>query len=566
MQLWLTAGDAARALRIPIRRLLETGIARIPGTHGSGEGATRPPRGGPRNQVRWLLWLRLLALVSLSTSSMTRLPLDAPGAGAAPLSQAAQAQAAQAQRTVPLSYGFQGEFFHTQSRPLAIAALNEAGIGWAKQQVRWEDYEVQASNCAATTACMEESLDGRRKYFRRDRVGFLDAVIDDLSAAGLRVLLSVVRAPPFYAAPGGHAPADPDHLRDFVSFLSRRYAGKVQAIEPWNEQNLSWEWGGTRLWPNAPSAPPQGAVEFVALQRAAYQGIKSADASITVVLPALTPTGLGECWLDPQTRAHGGCIEQVQTAIDDRLYLEFLYQVRGGEIKNYYDVMGVHPSGYNNPPDDWLDRTTVDSASFKGHGSFYIRRYQQLREVQLKHGDTKPMWFTEVGWSVAPRPAPGYEYARDNTERTRGAYVGRLLEQVHAQAPYVTNVFLWNLNFRTLVPETDEKFGFGLVNPDWSRTPGYVCAADFVRSGNRITRPECRVGTAPATEPAAATAPQEAAPTETAPAATVTPPPSPTATVTTAPTEPATATVTPTSTATHQPRRQPPRRRARRLR
>ena len=77
----------------------------------------------------------------------------------------------------------------------------------------------------------------------------------------------------------------------------------------------------------------------------------------------------------------------MQKAIDDRLYLDFLYQVNNGEIKQYYDVLGVHPGGYNNPPDDFLDRKTVASTTFKGHGSFYIRRYQQLREVQLKHGD-----------------------------------------------------------------------------------------------------------------------------------------------------------------------------------
>src|SRR5688500_6100339 len=95
-------------------------------------------------------------------------------------------------------------------------------------------------DCAAqANNCLEESLGGRLKYFRRDRVGFLDAVVGDLSAAGLRVLLSVVRAPAFYATPRGHAAADAIVLRDFLFFLGRRDSGKVQAIEPWNEQNLS---------------------------------------------------------------------------------------------------------------------------------------------------------------------------------------------------------------------------------------------------------------------------------------------------------------------------------------
>lgn len=396
-------------------------------------------------------------------------------------------------RTQALAYGFQAHFFDTSKRPQTIALIKNAGFGWAKQQVPWTDYEISAADCARFRAnCTEQSINGRPKYFSKDQVEFLDAVVNDLSGAGLSVLLSVVRSPSFYAAPGGHAPADPDQLRDFVQFLAIRYQGKVKAIEPWNEQNLSWEWGGSRLWPNAPAGPPQGVVDFVRLQKAAYQGVKAGDPSIAVVLPALTPTGLGECWLSTEARAQGFCLEQVKTAIDDRLYLDFMYQVNDAEIRNYYDVLGVHPSGYNNPPDDFSDRKTVSTTSFKEHGSFYIKRYQQLREVQLKYGDSKPMWFTEVGWSSTRGSVPGYEYGRDNTEEARGKYVARMLEQVENDAPYVTNIILWNLNFRTLVPESDEKFGFGMVNPDGSPTPAYTCAGDFVRNRNRTTRPECK--------------------------------------------------------------------------
>ena len=373
-----------------------------------------------------------------------------------------------------------------------MAAITGAGFGWAKQQIRWEDYEIQAPECERDRGnCIEQAVNGRPKYFRKNRTEWLDAIVEDASANGVRLMISVVRAPDFYAAPGGHSPSDPQTLGDFLQFLVTRYKGKVHAVEPWNEQNLAWEWGA-RLWPNAPASPPQGVVEFVRQQQAAYKGVKAADPSVSVVLPALTPTGLGECWLDPGGRASGGCVEQVQKAIDDRLYLDFLFQVNNGEIKQYYDVLGVHPSGYNNPPDDFTEQKTVASTTFKGHGSFYVRRYQQLREVQLKYGDNKPMWFTEVGWAATRQSIPGYEFGRDNSEAARGQYIARLLEQINADAPYVTGVFLWNLNFRTVVPESDEKFGFGLLNPDLSPTPGYTCAADFVKSGSRITRPECR--------------------------------------------------------------------------
>ena len=57
-----------------------------------------------------------------------------------------------------------------------------------------------------------------------------------------------------------------------------------------------------------------------------------------MVFPALTPTGHGDC----------------NAALDDVLYLDRLYQRdQGGQIKNYFDVMGAHPSGYNSPPGDW---------------------------------------------------------------------------------------------------------------------------------------------------------------------------------------------------------------------
>jgi LysM repeat protein len=473
-----------------------------------------------------------------------------PSGAYAPAAPARAAALQQAPRTTPLAYGFQGDFFQTAGRPPAIAAVKEAGFGWAKQQVQWADYEIRDADCAAAPDdCLSQTIGGRAKHFRKRQLGFLDAVVDDLSGAGLRVLLSVVRAPDFVAAPGGHSPANPRDLADFVQFLASRYAGKVQAIEPWNEQNLSWEWGGARLWPNAPSAPPQGVVDFVALQRAAYQGIKAGDPRITVVMPALTPTGLRECWLDPAARTQEFCLNQVRTAIDDRLYLDFLYQVDGGAIKGAYDVLGVHPSGYNNPPDDWVDTTTVSSTGFMGHGSFYIRRYQQLHEVQVKYGDAKPMWFTEAGWSVAPHPAPGYEYARDNTEQIRGAYVARLLEQVYRDAPYVTAVFLWNLNFRSVVPETDEKYGFGLVNADGSRTLAYLCAADFVRSGNQITRSECRSANGTAAGAAIATPAPASTDVPTALPSTSTPtPPPPPPTATESPTMAATSTVASTAT------------------
>ena len=369
-----------------------------------------------------------------------------------------------------------------------------------KQQLVWANFEMTADECRKQgSTCVQATVNGSTKYFWRNQLDDLASLLDEVRASGLHVMVSVVRAPTFYAAPQGVAPADPNKLRDFLQYLVTypTIKGKIEAIEPWNEQNLSWEWGGARLWPNAPAAPPQGAVDFVQLQKAAFQGIKAGDGQVVVVMPALTPTGVGECWRNPDARGQQFCLDAVRLAIDDVLYLEFLFGVNGAEIKNYYDVLGVHPSGYNNPPDDFVDRNTLAPTNpafgrYKGHGSFYIKRYQQLREVQLKYGDTKPMWFTEVGWSSTSQAVGGYEYGQDNTEEERGKYFARMLEQLKNEAPYVTNLFVWNLNFRMLVGPGDEKYGFGVVDASGNPLPAYNCMRDFVRNGERITQAACR--------------------------------------------------------------------------
>jgi hypothetical protein len=405
-----------------------------------------------------------------------------------------------ARRTVPLGYGFQADMLTPDRRRLTVSRTQEAGFGWVKQQLVWANFEMTAEQCRRQgPGCFETTINGTTKYFWKNQLDELERLLNDVRGSGLNILVSVVRAPDFYAAPQGIAPADPTRLRDFLQFLTThpQFRSKINAIEPWNEQNLSWEWGGARLWPNAPNAPPQGVVDFLQLQKAAYQGVKSGDPAVLVVLPALTPTGVGECWRNPEVRTQRFCLDGMRLAIDDALYLEFLYSLNNGEIKQYYDVLGVHPSGYNNPPDDWTDSNSLPASNpasgrYKGHGSFYLKRFRQLREIQERAGDTKPMWITEMGWSSTRNAVPGYEFGIDNSEEQRGRYFARMLEIVNAEAPYVTQVFIWNLNWRQLVPESDERYGFSILDPNGAPLPAFTCSADYVRNGGRTTRPECR--------------------------------------------------------------------------
>ena len=44
---------------------------------------------------------------------------------------------------------------------------------------------------------------------------------------------------------------------------------------------------------------------------------------------------------------------------------------------------------------------------------------------------------------------------------------------------YVGGMFVWNLNFQLVVPQTDEKWGFGVVRDDWSPRPAYFAVAQM---------------------------------------------------------------------------------------
>ena len=42
---------------------------------------------------------------------------------------------------------------------------------------------------------------------------------------------------------------------------------------------------------------------------------------------------------------------------------------------------------------------------------------------------------------------------------------------------YVAGMMHWNLNFQLAVPQTDEKWGFGVIRDDWSARPAYSALA-----------------------------------------------------------------------------------------
>lgn len=159
-----------------------------------------------------------------------------------------------------------------------------------------------------------------------------------------------------------------DHFDSFARFVGAfagRYRGDVNAVIIWNEPNLSGEWGGRPVDPEA----------YTELLRLSYQAAHTANPDIVVMGGALAPT------VEPEGSPSG---------MNDIRYLERMYAAGAA---GYFDVLAVHTYGLTLPPDDPPDPDVIN-----------FRRVELLRAVMIRAGDgDKPIVITESGWSDDPR-------------------------------------------------------------------------------------------------------------------------------------------------------------------
>jgi hypothetical protein len=272
----------------------------------------------------------------------------------------------------------------------------------------------------------------------------LDRIVDQATANGVKLLVSVVGPSPAWTGANG-IPADTAPFQETMRFLADRYRSRVQAWEIWNEQNLAANIGGT-----VDVAP------YVNLLKAGYQGVKAGDGSAIVLFGALTPTG----------------VDIPTLALDDAIYLERIYAYNNGEINNYFDALGAHPGSNDNSPDQsWPNNP--GSNGWDDHASFYFRRIEDLRRIMWEHGDGhKQIWLTEFGWSTANQAA-GYEYGAYISDQAQADYLVRAFEIARTEWPWMGVMFVWNLNYSVITAPEDEKHPWAVLYGDWSPRPSY---------------------------------------------------------------------------------------------
>jgi hypothetical protein len=265
-----------------------------------------------------------------------------------------------------------------------------------------------------------------------------DEIIRQEGARGIKTLLVVVsarRQPPLF----------PQLYADFIGMIARRWKGQLEAVEIWNEPDEPEFWAGG----------PDPA-RYVDLLQRSYRAAKEADPQLKVVFGPTTGNNYA--------------------------FLEEAY--RAG-AKGHFDVMAAHTDTaclVDAPSSYYRDGGRIARFTFLG--------YRELRATMLAHGDDKPIWLTEIGWSAATHPCDRGRWAGQ-----KPAGVGERLQADHLREafhclkedPYV-EVAMW-FNNRDPVADGRELTSYGLLRADGSRRPAYAAFQDVARGVDRVTGP-----------------------------------------------------------------------------
>ena len=319
-----------------------------------------------------------------------------------------------------------------QDRNRAFALSKASGVSWMRQQVRWQDLG---------------DVSGAIYW------GELDKIVDDASRANVKLLLSVVRAPSWATADGQNGMPSRDHFGTFANFMgemAKRYKGRAQAYEIWNEENLAHENAGRVA----------SASYYMDMLVQASQAIKASDPSAIVVSggPSATETNRSDIAISDVTFAR-------QMFADPR-------------FRDAVDAIGVHPGGASNPPDTMWPDNAGPGPNFVTSREFYFRRVEDIHQAMLDNGlGDRQIWITEFGWAT-PNNTPGYEFGNQISQQKQAEYITRAFQIARRDyAPWVGAAFLWQFNFavswRAAGNEQHEQASYGVLNGDWSPRPSY---------------------------------------------------------------------------------------------
>ncbi len=278
----------------------------------------------------------------------------------------------------------------------AVDKMHWAGMGWVKWQIREGD---------------TDALD-------KIQLGH---------GEGFKVLLTVIGSPGSVEDAGYH--------EQFAGYVAGLAAGGADAIEIWNEPNLS------RDWPTGKISP----ITYIKLLKASYQAIKAANPNTLVISAANAATLVSKSLKTPHFWS------------ETDFTTEFVQY--GGLL--YTDCVGVHYNiGISAPLN--TDNSLTGDAAF-----WFLPRILKYYSDLTKN--TRPVCITELGYLTddgldpLETVAPDFAWAKDTTLQDQAEWHA-VAAQIGLSNPFVEMIVVWNVDFYAY--GADPHAGYAIVRKD----------------------------------------------------------------------------------------------------
>ncbi|MGH2996173.1 MAG: glycosyl hydrolase, partial [Gaiellaceae bacterium] len=141
----------------------------------------------------------------------------------------------------------------------------------------------------------------------------------------------------------------------------------------------------------------------------------------------------------------------------------FIDDAYAAGAKGSFDVMATHP--YQGLSDAEPERADDGNR-------WWLTHLPTVREVMLKHGDDKPIWFTEFGWSSHTTEPGAPNWRRGVTEAQQADFLARAVRLTQERYEPVTHMFWYTERDRT--QGNLHWNNFGLLRTDLSEKPAYA--------------------------------------------------------------------------------------------
>jgi hypothetical protein len=275
-------------------------------------------------------------------------------------------------------------------------------------------------------------------------------MVKDIQRRGLTPILVIVS--------GNRTAPDVASYADFLDHLASQAAGGTPAVayEIWNEEDaLDW-------WKPAPDP-----AAYVQLFNAASSAIRRADGAAVVIVGPTT----------------GNNYDWINSLYDAGL--------RGSS----FDAVAVHT--------DTACLTSAPDSYYRDNGRigrFTFLSYREVRATMLAHGDDKPIWMTELGWSSSqganahPLCQSGTFAGQKPSGVTEAEQADNLKLAYHCLAldPYV-QMGIWFTARDAPGESLDELRHYGILRSDLTRKPAWDAfkAVAGARNGDALPGVPC---------------------------------------------------------------------------